>query len=89
MGPFYTKLETYATQKISWEYPNKDGIGCNQKSPNDTANYLSFLQKLRADPVGSNLILSAAVGIMPFVGPDGMPMTNVSEFSNYLDYISQ
>jgi chitinase len=74
--------------EFDWEYPNKQGIGCNQISPNDTANFLSFLQKLRADPVGSNLTLSAAVGITPWNGPDGTPMTNVSEFSNYLDYIN-
>lgn len=32
-------------------------------------------------------MLSAAVGITPFMGPDGTPMTDVSGFGNVLDHI--
>jgi chitinase len=72
---------------FSWEYPNKQGVGCNTISPNDSANFLSFLQALRAK--ASNLILSAAVGITPFNGPDGNPMADVSAFAQVLDHIGK
>jgi chitinase len=73
---------------FSWEYPNKQGVGCNTISPNDSANLLSFLQALRAK-APSSLILSAAVGITPFNGPDGNPMTDVSAFAKALDHIGE
>ncbi|KAJ8509393.1 hypothetical protein ONZ45_g8433 [Pleurotus djamor] len=73
---------------FDWEYPNKQGIGCNILSPADSANFLSFLQELKEDPVGSNLTLSAAVGLAPFMGSDGTPMTDVSAFAEVLDHIS-
>jgi chitinase len=42
---------------------------------------------LRTDPVGSKLVLTAAVGLAPFVGSDGTPMTDVSQFASVLDHI--
>lgn len=72
----------------SWEYPNKQGIGCNIISPDDSANFLSFLQELRKDPVGSNLTISAAVGLTPFMGLTA-PMTDVSPFAEVLDHIGE
>ena len=54
---------------------------------NDTANFLSFLQELRKDPLGSNLILSAATAVVPFSGPDGNPLSDVSGFAEVLDFI--
>ena len=71
----------------SWEYPNQSGIGCNVMSPNDSANFLLFLQELRQDPVGSTLIISAAVSMTPFTGSDGKPMSDVSAFADSLDWI--
>jgi chitinase len=71
----------------SWEYPNKQGIGCNIISTNDSANFLSFLQTLRNQDGAQDLIISAAVSITPFVGSDGSPMTDVSGFAKVLDYI--
>lgn len=56
-------------------------------STDDSANFLDFLQALRADPVGQNLILSAAVGMKPFSGSDGSPMTDVSGFAKVFDHI--
>jgi chitinase len=71
----------------SWEYVNKQGIGCNTLSSDDSANFLSFLQELRSDDTGANLILSAAVGLTPFNGPDGTPLADVSQFASVLDHI--
>ncbi|KAL7283986.1 hypothetical protein ACG7TL_001259 [Trametes sanguinea] len=73
---------------FDWEYPNKQGIGCNLISADDSQNFLSFLQALRADPAGQNLTLSAAAGITPFAGPDGTPMSDVSDFAKVLDYVA-
>ncbi|KAI9458902.1 chitinase [Lactarius psammicola] len=72
---------------FDWEYPNKQGIGCNLLSADDSANFLSFLQTLRNQDGAKDLIISAAVSITPFVGPDGNPMTDVSEFAKVLNYI--
>ncbi|THV08265.1 glycoside hydrolase family 18 protein [Dendrothele bispora CBS 962.96] len=73
---------------FDWEYPNRQGLGCNTINDNDTANFLEFLKELRLDPVGSQLMLSAAVSITPFSGPDGNPSSDVSEFAKYLNYIT-
>lgn len=73
---------------FDWEYPAATGIGCNQMSPSDTANFLAFLQDLRKDPAGQNLYLSAAVSPTPFVGSDGKPMTDVSDFAAVLNHIT-
>lgn len=72
----------------SWEYPGSQGIGCNVVSPQDTTNYLAFLQLLRKDPVGKNLIISAATSLLPWKGPNGNPLTDVSGFAKVFDYIS-
>jgi hypothetical protein len=75
----------------SWEYPAKQGIGCNLVSANDTADLLLFLQTLRAQTCAQegaqNFILSAAVATTPFIGPDGTPVKDVSKFAEVLDYI--
>ncbi|EPQ53629.1 glycoside hydrolase family 18 protein [Gloeophyllum trabeum ATCC 11539] len=72
---------------FDWEYPGKQGLGCNTISDNDSANFLSMLQELRSQPAGKNLTLSAAVSITPFVGSGGTPMSDVSAFASVLDYI--
>ncbi|KIK80302.1 glycoside hydrolase family 18 protein, partial [Paxillus rubicundulus Ve08.2h10] len=73
---------------FDWEYPNAIGIGCNTISPNDTKNFLSFLQELRKNPVGATLTLSAATHILPFVDATGGRSTDVTGFAKVLDYIS-
>ncbi|KAJ7804323.1 glycoside hydrolase family 18 protein [Mycena olivaceomarginata] len=72
---------------FDWEYPALSGIGCNTKTANDTANFLAFIEELRADPLGSTLILSAATAMTPFTDWDGKPF-DVSGFSKVLNYIA-
>ncbi|PSR78640.1 hypothetical protein PHLCEN_2v7387 [Hermanssonia centrifuga] len=72
---------------VSWEYPNKQGLGCNVISEDDTSNFLAFLQELRSHEGAQNLTLSAASSIVPFAGPDGLPSKDVSGFAQVLDYV--
>ena len=69
----------------SWEFPGKQGIGCNAVSPDDSANLLLFLQTLRSK--AQSLVLSAAVSLKPFLDSHGNPLSDVSEFAKVLDYI--
>lgn len=81
----------YGTQMFiisSWEYPGTQGIGCNAINPDDTTNFLAFLEQLRADSVGKNLILTAATSIFPWVGPNGDRLSDVSGFAKQLDWIA-
>ncbi|KAJ7068629.1 chitinase [Mycena amicta] len=71
---------------FDWEYPNIQGIGCNTINKQDSSRFLSFLQELRADPVGAKLIVTAAV-VGPFADTQGDPMTDVSAFAAVLDHI--
>ncbi|GJE93418.1 glycoside hydrolase family 18 protein [Phanerochaete sordida] len=73
---------------IDWEYPNKEGMGCNLISEQDTPNFLSFLQELRATPGGQNMTVSTATSILPFTSPDGTPSTDVSPFAAVFDYVT-
>ncbi|KAF8645648.1 hypothetical protein AX16_007668 [Volvariella volvacea WC 439] len=73
---------------FDWEYPNRQGVGCNEIAPEDSANFLLFLQELRAHPIGSQMILTAAAGITPFAGPSGSPLTDVSEFAKVFDHLA-
>ncbi|KAK2466026.1 hypothetical protein APHAL10511_001668 [Amanita phalloides] len=73
---------------FDWEYPGHQGIGCNVINPADSANFLAFIRKLREDPVGAKLILTAATAIVPFYGANGSPSTNVAGFARVLDWIT-
>ncbi|KAJ7885186.1 glycoside hydrolase family 18 protein [Mycena olivaceomarginata] len=73
---------------FDWEYPGKVGLPCNVVNPDDSNNFLLFLQELREQPAGKDLVLTAAVGIAPFVGPNQLPMDDVSDFSLVLDRIA-
>ncbi|KAJ8588522.1 glycoside hydrolase family 18 protein [Rhizopogon salebrosus TDB-379] len=74
--------------QVDWEYPNRQGVGCNTISVNDTSNFLAFLQELRLDPVGEKLTISAAVSLAPFTDATGSPSTDVSGFAEVFDYIN-
>jgi chitinase len=54
----------------------------------DSENFLAFLQELREQPEAKELYITAAVGINPWIGSDGKPLTDVSEFAKVLDHIS-
>jgi GH18 family chitinase len=60
--------------------------GCNIVSTADSANFLLLLKELRAK-LGSSALLTAAVSMTGFIGPDGNPLTDFSAFAKYLDYI--
>lgn len=81
----FQSSEVFHSPARSWEYPSKQGMGCNVVSTNDSANLLSFLQTLHS--MAPNLILSAAVSLKPFLDSNGNPMSDVSEFAKVLDYI--
>ncbi|KAJ7484425.1 glycoside hydrolase family 18 protein [Mycena latifolia] len=74
---------------FDWEYPGRStGLPCNTFSPDDSANFLLFLQELRGTSVGKNLVLTAAVGLTPFFGSDNEPLADVSDFADVLDRIA-
>ncbi|KAF9257953.1 glycoside hydrolase family 18 protein [Marasmius fiardii PR-910] len=73
---------------FDWEYPNRQGIGCNTINNNDTANLLSFLQELRNDPVGAKMVLSTATSIQPWNDTNGTPSTDLSGFAKVFDFIA-
>lgn len=69
-------LELHVISPIfSWEYPGNQGIGCNEVSANDSANFLEFLKDLRGSKQFSKTFLvTASAGLFPFTGPDGSPV---------------
>ncbi|KAG6332514.1 hypothetical protein ID866_6576, partial [Astraeus odoratus] len=73
---------------FDWEYPNFQGIGCNTINPNDTANFLAFLQEFRKAITGKKITVSASVPLLPFRNATGLPSTDVSEFADVFDYIN-
>lgn len=71
---------------IDWEYPGHQGDSANVVSHQDALNFLAFLRILRAAlPAGA--VITAATQPVPFVGEDGQPMRDVSEFAMLLDWI--
>ncbi|KAN0091384.1 Glycoside hydrolase superfamily [Tylopilus felleus] len=73
---------------FDWQYPNNQAMGCNAINANNTANFLSFLQELRADPVGAKLTLSTATPVTPFHDASGNPSADLGDFARVLDYVA-
>lgn len=69
---------------FDWEYPNKQGLGCNAINDNDTSNFLSFLQELRA--ADSSLYLTAATSLFPWNNASAAQSTDLAGFADVLDY---
>ncbi|PIL36302.1 hypothetical protein GSI_01965 [Ganoderma sinense ZZ0214-1] len=85
---FVKTITSFATKYALDGIDFEQGIGCNAINPNDTSNFLAFLQEVRADPIGRNLILTAATSIAPWRGPDGNYLTDVTGFAKVLDWIA-
>lgn len=71
---------------LDWEYPGHEGDDGNLYDPADTSNLLAFLKVLRATLPPSAKI-SAAVQTLPFLGVDGDPINDASEFGEVFDWI--
>ncbi|KAG0185711.1 hypothetical protein DFQ28_008936 [Apophysomyces sp. BC1034] len=77
---------------IDWEYPGRQGAGCNVfDKANDATNFLVLLKELRAAMDGKfgagKKELSIAAHVRTFVVPSGY-MTDVSEFGKVLDRVN-
>ncbi|EIW77029.1 glycoside hydrolase family 18 protein [Coniophora puteana RWD-64-598 SS2] len=72
---------------FDWEFPGQQGASGNTESPQDSANFLLFLQTLRQQDGASDITLSAAVSDTPFVDANGAPLTDVSGFAKVFDYV--
>lgn len=71
---------------IDWEYPGQEGNKGNRVSSSDTANFLSFLQTLRAI-LPPDAKITAATMTVPFADSNGSPRGDVSAFGKVLDWI--
>jgi len=72
---------------LDWEFPfDKDGMQCNTRDKQDSANLLVFFKALRAK-LGHSAVLSAATSLTPFNGPNGSPLKDVGAFATVLDWI--
>lgn len=71
---------------IDWEYPGQGGNDGNIVSPQDSANFLEFLKRLRSS-LPSTARITAATQTQPFVDQNGQPMKDVSAFAKVLDWI--
>ncbi|EJD53756.1 glycoside hydrolase [Auricularia subglabra TFB-10046 SS5] len=71
---------------IDWEYPGEMGQDGNIVSSQDAANFLTFLQMLRAT-LPSTAVISAACQVWPFADNNGNPLTEASAFASVLDWI--
>ncbi|OBZ85782.1 Chitinase A1 [Choanephora cucurbitarum] len=76
---------------IDWEYPARQGAGCNEFADNDTDNLLLLLRELRTaldvQFPEQHKEISMAVYVEPFL-KSGSPMTNLSSFVPYFDYVN-
>ncbi|CAO3634794.1 unnamed protein product [Cunninghamella blakesleeana] len=87
-------IQKYKTDgvDIDWEYPSKQGTGCNQVNKMDTDHFLLLLKELRMAldqffPKDYKLI-TMAVHAQPFINENGMPSSDVSSFVPYFDFIN-
>ncbi|KAI8393756.1 glycoside hydrolase [Radiomyces spectabilis] len=88
------QIDTYGIDgiDIDWEYPGRQGAGCNAFDPaNDAKNLLTLLRELRTaldSKYGSGKKeLTIAAHVRPFVTSSGY-MSDVSEYAKVLDRVS-
>lgn len=75
---------------VDWEYPGRQGAGCNEvDKANDAKNLLTLLQELRSamDKKYKNKELTAAVHVRTFDTSSGN-MKDVSAFGKVLDRVN-
>ena len=71
---------------IDWEYPGRQGAEGNSINSEDTPNFLSFLNILRAI-LPHTARISAAVQTSPFSDTKEHPMADLTEFAKVLDWV--
>ena len=71
---------------IDWEYPGRQGDSGNIVGPDDSSNFLSFLQVLRR-VLPPDARITAATTTVPFADASGGPLEDVSDFARCLDWI--
>ncbi|KAL4067683.1 glycoside hydrolase family 18 protein [Scleroderma yunnanense] len=64
---------------LDWEYPGKQGVGCNVVNSNDSANFLEFIQELR-QTLNEKVTLTAVVPLTPY-------QSDMTGYAKILDYI--
>lgn len=72
---------------LDWEYPGQTSGGTESFSPDDTVNFLAFLQLLRST-LSAGTRITAATQTATFVDEHGEPLKDVSEFAKVLDAIT-
>ncbi|KAF9771357.1 hypothetical protein IL306_011016 [Fusarium sp. DS 682] len=83
----FVKKHGFEGFDIDWEYPNRQGLGCNDINENDTANLLEFFKEIRKHPDGKNLYITAAGSVFPWNDKTGKASKDVSGFADVLNYI--
>lgn len=87
LSEWSVRINDEVLMRCSWEYPNRQGLGCNAINDDDTANFLAFLEELREQPEGKDLYLTAAGSLFPWNNASGVASTDLEGFANVLDYI--
>ncbi|KAH7105665.1 glycoside hydrolase superfamily [Auriculariales sp. MPI-PUGE-AT-0066] len=76
----------FSLDGIDMQYPGIMGATGNTVSSDDSANFLTFLQQLRA-VLPEIALITAATQVWPFADEQGAPMSDVSAFAQVLDWI--
>ncbi|KAJ2964637.1 hypothetical protein NQZ79_g522 [Umbelopsis isabellina] len=75
---------------LDWEYPNDpNGVACNQKNKDDTANYLKFVTLLRSklkSKFKAHKLITAAVATAPFNDDTQNPSKRLPGWADVMDY---
>ena len=71
---------------IDWEYPGQQGNAGNGVSSLDTTNFLLFLQLLRR-MLPPSAKITAATQTVPFAGSNGLPLRDLTQFAQVLDWV--